>query len=105
MYSVVSCAIVIGINSLLVRAETDVSSGLPVFEMVGFLGAEVKEARERVRTAMGNCGYHLPVKRITVNLSPANIRKSGSGFDLPVAVSILAAMGVIGRGDLSEIVM
>ncbi len=105
MYSVVSCAIVHGIESLLVRAETDLSSGLPVFEMVGFLGAEVKEARERVRTAMGNCGYHLPVKRITVNLSPANIRKSGSGFDLPVAISILAAMDVIRKHDLSDIVM
>ena len=105
MYSVVSCAIVHGIDSLLVRAETDLSNGLPVFEMVGFLGSEVKEARERVRTAMHNCGYALPVKRITVNLSPANIRKSGSGFDLPVAVSILAAMEVISRADLSDIVM
>ena len=105
MYSVVSCAIVHGIDSLLVRAETDLSSGLPVFEMVGFLSSEVKEARERVRTAMNNCGYALPIKRITVNLSPAHIRKSGSGFDLPVAVSILAAMGVIAKRDLSDIVM
>lgn len=105
MYSVVSCAIVHGIDSLLVRAETDLSNGLPVFEMVGFLGSEVKEARERVRTAMHNCGYALPIKRITVNLSPANVRKSGSGFDLPVAVSILAAMEIIGRADLSDIVM
>ena len=105
MYGVVSCAIVHGIDSLLVRAETDLSSGLPVFEMVGFLGSEVKEARERVRTAMNNCGYNLPIKRITVNLSPANIKKSGSGFDLPVAVSILAAMGVITKSDLSDVVM
>ena len=105
MYSVVSCAIVHGIDSFLVRAETDLSNGLPVFEMVGFLGSEVKEARERVRTAMHNCGYALPIKRITVNLSPANIRKSGSGFDLPVAVSILAAMEIITHADLSDIVM
>lgn len=105
MYSVVSCAIVHGIDSIPVRAETDLSNGLPVFEMVGFLGSEVREARERVRTAMGNCGFSLPVKRITVNLSPANIRKSGSGFDLPIAISILAAMGVIKKSDLSDIVM
>ncbi len=105
MYSVVSCAIVHGIDSILVRAETDLSSGLPVFEMVGFLGSEVKEARERVRTAMINCGYSLPIKRITVNLSPANIRKSGSGFDLPIAISILAAMGVISKSDLTDVVV
>ncbi len=105
MYSVVSCAVVHGIDSLLVRAETDLSQGLPVFEMVGFLASEVKEARERVRTALSNCGYYLPVKRITVNLSPAHVKKNGSGFDLPVAVSVLAAMGVIKKADLSEIVV
>ena len=66
-----------------------------MFEMVGFLASEVKEARERVRTALRNCGYVLPPKRITVNLSPANIRKTGSAFDLPVAVAILAALGIV----------
>lgn len=105
MYSIVSCAIVHGIDSLLIRAETDLSQGLPVFEMVGFLASEVKEARERVRTAMNNCGYCLPIKRITVNLSPAHIKKNGSGFDLPVAVSILAAMDVIKEKDLSDVVV
>ncbi len=105
MYSEVSCAIVHGIESILVRAQTDVSNGMPVFDMVGFLGAEVKEAKERVRTALKNCGYALPVKRITVNISPAGIRKHGSGFDLPVAVSILAATEVIHTAQLTEVVM
>lgn len=105
MYSEVSCAIVHGIESILVRAQTDVSNGMPVFDMVGFLSSEVKEAKERVRTALKNCGYNLPVKRITVNISPASIRKTGSGFDLPVAVSILAATEVIQSAQMDDIVM
>lgn len=95
MYSIVTTAIVQGINSVPVSVEADVSDGMPVFEMVGFLAAEVKESKERVRTALRNCGYVLPAKRITINFTPANIRKTGSGFDLPIALSILCAMGVI----------
>ena len=68
MYSIVSTAIVHGIDSIPVQVEADVSNGMPYFEMVGFLGAEVKEAKERVRTALRNAGYLLPAKRITVNL-------------------------------------
>ncbi len=95
MYSIVSTAIICGINSLPVQVEADVSDGMPMFEMVGFLASEVKEARERVRTALRNSGYALPAKRITINLSPADIKKTGSGFDLPVAVAVLAALGVV----------
>ncbi len=95
MYSIVSTAIVRGIESLEVIVEADVSDGMPMFEMVGYLGAEVQEARERVRTALRNSGYLLPAKRITVNLSPADIRKTGAGFDLPIAVAILTALGII----------
>lgn len=101
MYSIVSTAIIRGINSIPVQVEADVSDGMPMFEMVGFLASEVKEARERVRTALRNCGYRLPAKRITVNLSPANIKKTGSGFDLPVAAAILAALGVVPGHNLS----
>lgn len=97
MYSEVFCAGIYGIDSYIVRAEADVSSGLPMFEMVGLLGSEVREARDRVRIALANNGYELPVKRITVNLSPAHIKKSGSGFDLPVAISILSAMGTVDK--------
>ncbi len=105
MYSTVTTAIVIGIDSILVQVEADVSDGMPVFNMVGFLSAEVKEAKERVRTALRNSGFTLPVKRITVNISPASIRKSGSGFDLPIAVAILAALGVIDDKKLSSTAM
>ena len=95
MYSIVTTAIVQGINSVPVSVEADVSDGMPVFEMVGFLAAEVKESKERVRTALRNMGYVLPAKRITINFTPANIRKTGSGFDLPIAMAILSAMGVV----------
>lgn len=95
MYSIVSTAIVRGIESVEVLVEADVSDGMPIFTMVGFLASEVKEASERVRTALRNSGYMLPPKRITVNLSPADVRKSGSGFDLPIAISILSALGIV----------
>ena len=78
-----------------ISVETDVSDGLPSFEMVGLLNSEVKEAKERVRSAVKNTGYLLPPKRITVNLSPADIRKEGSSFDLPIAVGILNSLGLI----------
>jgi len=100
LYSIVSTAILCGIHSVHVSVEADVSDGMPVFEMVGFLASEVKEARERVRTALRNSGFILPPKRITVNFTPADIRKSGSGFDLPIAVAVLAAMGRVPREAL-----
>ena len=105
MYSIVSTAIVRGIESIPIRVEADVTDGMPVFEMVGFLSAEVREARERVRTALKNCGYRLPPKRITINLSPAYVRKSGSSFDLPVAVAVLAAMGIIPKDRLEQLLI
>ena len=95
MYSRVSTGILRGIEGICVMVEADVSEGLPVFEMVGALGSEVKEGRERVRTALKNCGFLFPAKRITINITPAGIKKSGGGFDLPIAVSLLAAEGVI----------
>lgn len=102
MYSRVTTAIARGLKSVCVQVEADVSDGMPVFEMVGFLASEVKEARERVRTALHNCGYKIPAKRITVNLSPADVRKSGSGFDLPIAVAVLAAFGEVEAAALTH---
>lgn len=102
MYSKITTATVCGLKSVCVQVEADVCDGMPVFEMVGFLSSEVKEARERVRTALHNCGYPLPAKRITVNLSPADVRKSGSGFDLPIAAAILAALGKIRQDALKD---
>ena len=102
MYSIVTTAILHGIDSLPVWVEADVSDGLPMFEMVGFLASEVREAKERVRTALRNCGHQLPAKRITINLSPANIKKSGNGFDLPITVAILAALGIVQEEALKD---
>ncbi len=95
MYSVVNTATVFGIDSKIISVEADISDGMPMFDMVGYLSSEVKEAKERVRAALKNEGYALPVKRITVNLSPASIRKTGAGFDLPIAVAILSAIGIV----------
>lgn len=105
MYSIVSTAIVHGIDSIPVQVEADVSNGMPYFEMVGFLGAEVKEAKERVRTALRNAGYLLPAKRITVNLSPAGVRKSGSAFDLPITVALMAALEIVPKENMADILV
>ncbi|MBR1691303.1 MAG: ATP-binding protein, partial [Lachnospiraceae bacterium] len=92
MYSTITSGAVHGINSYLVSVEVNIANGLPVIDMVGSLSGEVKEARERVRVALHNSGFPFPASRITVNLSPANIRKEGSAFDLPIAVGILKSM-------------
>lgn len=81
-----------GIECYLVTVEVDISTGLPCMELVGFLSSEVREAKERVRVAMHNCNASVPAGRVTVNLSPANVRKAGSSFDLPIAAGILGAM-------------
>ena len=94
MFSKVTTAVLYGLRVKFVQAEADVSNGLPVFHMVGYLSSEVKEASERVRSAIRHTGYLLPAKRIVVNLSPANLRKKGSSFDLPVAIAVLQAMGI-----------
>lgn len=95
MYSTVMTSMLCGIHAIPIRVEVDISTGLPAFEMVGYLSSEVREAKERVRTALHNCGVSLPAKRITINLSPGNIRKVGTGFDLAIAVALLCAMGVL----------
>lgn len=92
MFSSVSSGTLFGMSVYPVQVEADMSDGMPMFELVGYLAGEVKEARERVRTALRNSGYRLPPKRITVNLSPADRRKKGTSFDLPIAVALLKAM-------------
>jgi len=86
---------VIGIDAYLVEVEVDISPGLPTFTTVGLPEASVKESKERVKTAITNSGYAFPDDRITVNLAPANIKKEGTGFDLPMALGILAATRLI----------
>ena len=84
-----------GVESFRVTAEVDVSDGLPGFSMVGYLSEETREAQERVRTALRNAGFAIPPRKITVNLSPAGIRKGGTAYDCAIAVGILAALGVL----------
>lgn len=84
-----------GITGRLIQVEADVSDGLPVFCIIGELSGEVREAAPRVRTALRNTGYRIPAKRVTVNLSPADFRKTGSGFDLPISIAVLCCLGHI----------
>ena len=92
---------VIGIDAYLVEVEVDIAHGLPTFTTVGLPEAAVKESRERVKSAIANSGYAFPADRITVNLAPANIKKAGTGFDLPMALGILAATGTLSENALS----
>jgi magnesium chelatase family protein len=96
-FSKIFTASVNGLDTDLVTVETDLTTGLPAFNLVGLPGSAVKESKERVRAAIINCGYEFPLRRITVNLSPADTRKEGSHFDLPIAIGILAGFA---RGDI-----
>jgi magnesium chelatase family protein len=91
MLAKVSSCAVIGLDGELVEVEVDISSGLPAFTIVGLPDTAVQEAKERVRSAIRNCGLTFPQKRITVNLAPADIRKEGPAYDLPIAIGILIA--------------
>jgi magnesium chelatase family protein len=96
MLSKILSASVIGIDAFRVEVEVDISSrGLPHFSMVGLPDAAVKESRDRVRAALKNIGFNFPLKQITVNLAPADLKKEGSAFDLPIAIGIVASEGLI----------
>jgi len=81
----------LGVNGFMVTVEADLSGGLPGFDVVGLPGSAVRESRDRVRAALKNCGFDYPVSRITINLAPADIRKEGSVYDLPLLIAILHA--------------
>ena len=85
----------LGIDAILVEVEVDISSGLPQFSTVGLPDNIVRESKDRVKAALNNSGYDFPMERITVNLAPAHLRKEGAGFDLPIALGMLAAMGIL----------
>ena len=86
-------AAVFGVEAYPVQIEVDVSFGLPSFTMVGLPDTTVRESRDRVRLAIRNSGLEFPPHRITVNLAPADVRKAGSSFDLPIALGVLATTG------------
>lgn len=96
---------ILGIESIPVEVEVDISKGLPAFDLVGFAHSTVKESRERVRAALKNSGFEFPNRRITVNLAPADIRKEAPLFDLPIALGILAATGQVDQGALAGLVV
>jgi magnesium chelatase family protein len=105
MLACVRTAAVFGIDASIVHVEVDVSYGLPGFHMVGLPDASVRESRDRVRTAIRNSGFEFPLHRVTVNLAPADIRKAGASFDLPIALGILAAAGDIARRDIADVLL
>jgi magnesium chelatase family protein len=98
-------AAVFGVDAYPVQIEVDVSFGLPHFSMVGLPDATVKESRDRVRSAIKNSGFEFPPHRITVNLAPADVRKGGSSFDLPIALGLLATSGQVARRSIDDTVV
>ena len=99
MLAKVSSCAVVGLDGAVVEVEVDISQGLPAFSIVGLPDASVQEAKERVRSAVRNSGHDFPLKRITVNLAPADLRKEGPSYDLPIAVGILIASGQVPASD------
>jgi magnesium chelatase family protein len=98
-------AAVFGVEACQVHVEVDVSFGFPRFTMVGLPDASVRESRDRVRSAIRNSGFAFPAHRITVNLAPADVRKAGAAFDLPIALGILAAQGIVERRDADDLLL
>ena len=92
-----------GIDGFNIRVEVDIAAGLPSYAVVGLPDAGIKESKDRVVAAVRNSGFDFPVKRITVNLAPAEVRKTGTHFDLPIALGVLAASGKVGKGALSRL--
>ena len=102
MLSRVFSSAVLGVDAYTVEVEVDIRRGLPSFATVGLPETAVKESKDRVKAAINNAGYRFPDDRITVNLAPADIKKEGTGFDLPIALGILAATGIIPQDRLAH---
>ena len=105
MLACIRSAAVFGIDAAPVNIEVDVSFGLPGFTMVGLPDASVRESRDRIKSAIRNSGFEFPKTRVVVNLAPADVRKGGSSFDLPIALGVLAAAGVIQRRDIDDVLV
>ena len=95
MYAKTKGIVLYGLAAKVVTVEVDIARGLPCFEIVGLPTAAVREAKERVRAAIRNAGFEFPMKRIVINLAPADIRKDGSGLDLAIAMGVLLASEAI----------
>ncbi|EKD48927.1 MAG: hypothetical protein ACD_64C00066G0004, partial [uncultured bacterium] len=99
MHSKIYSAATIGVSAQLVEVEVDISFGLVNFYIVGLPDAAIRESSKRILAALKNCGFALPAKKITVNLAPADLKKEGTLFDMPIAIGILKAMGLISIDD------
>lgn len=102
MYSKINTCVLQGLNGCVVDVETDLSRGIPVFNIVGLPDTSIKESKERVRAAIKNSGYDFPLSRITINLAPANLKKEGSQMDLSIAIGILTSSEVIIEKNLED---
>ena len=105
MLAKVNSAALYGIDALRVEVEIDLATGLPQLATVGLAEGAVRESKDRIRAAVKNCGYTFPAKKITINLAPADIKKEGSAYDLPMAIGILAAEEFVSRDRLKEYLM
>ena len=105
MFSTVLSATLRGLDVEFIQVEADTSNGLPMFQMVGYLSSEVKEAGERVRSAIRNTGIILPAKKTIINLAPANVKKRGTRFDLPIALAILCSLGELNADVLKDVLV
>ena len=102
MLAKVNSAALYGIDALRVEVEIDIAAGLPQLATVGLAEGAVRESKDRIRAALKNCGYSFPAKKITINLAPADIKKEGSAYDLPMALGILAAEGLVQKERLQQ---
>lgn len=102
MLSSIKSCVLIGLEGELINVETDISNGLPSFTIVGLPDTSVRESKERIRAAIKNSGYSFPIKRITINLAPANTKKEGTHLDLPMAIALLKASNQIKKDNISE---
>ncbi len=105
MLAKVCSGALIGIDAYPVEVEVDIAQGLPQFSTVGLPERAVKESKDRVKSAIKNSGYDFPARRITINLAPADIRKDGAAFDLPIAVGLLCATGIVDKEKLDRFIL
>ena len=103
MISKVISGSIIGVEGIIIEVEVDLSAGMPSFDIVGLPGSSIKESKERVRTAIKNSNIDFPIKNITINLAPADIKKEGPAYDLPIAVGILTCMGIIKKESIQDV--
>lgn len=102
MLSIVKSMSLQGLDGVLINVEVDISSGMPMWDIVGLPDTNIRESKERIRTAIKNCGIELLSRKYIINLSPANIRKDGAILDLAISVGILSSMKIIHETNLGE---